>query len=188
MASTSGLLALFKELIDLLPVALISKNSEVRTEVIDVVSDLADELTRGLELATIRLQGAKPLDSGRELVEYLRGSRQNLFSLHSEFNICKGLRNLRAKQKTLFDKPTYAVEFSNRIHIEHLLFEMEKDERLIYDELGNLLEGAETRALLLEKGQLAVSDVKKWIAGQIVDLRTKQTSVRDLAREFIARV
>jgi len=55
MSSPSGILGLFKEFTQLLPTKLISKNTEMRKEVVDVVSELADQLSRGLELATIRL-------------------------------------------------------------------------------------------------------------------------------------
>jgi hypothetical protein len=188
MSSPSGILGLFKEFTELLPTKLISKNSDMRKEVVDVVSDLADELSRGLELAILRMQGAKQLDSDQELIDYLSNSGHVLVSLHSEFKICKGLRNLRAKETTIFDKPSYAVDVSNRERIKSLLSEMEKDERLIYDELGGLLQDGYGLAQRLKTKHVTVTDVQKWIAEQITSLRARQASLKNLAREFIEKI
>ncbi len=185
MSSSTGIIHLFKEFTESLPTKLISKNTDMRKEVVDVVSELADELSRGLELAIIRLQGAKQLDTEAELVAYLAESRRKLVELHSEFKICRGLRNLRVKEKTLFDKPTYAVEIAHRDRVKQLLYEMEKDERLIYDELGTLLQDAESLAQRLKTKNAGISDVQKWLIGQIKALRARQDSLKTLAREFI---
>jgi len=71
MDSSSGILNLFKEFTEVLPTKLISRNTEMRKEIVDVVSELSDELARGLELGIIRLQGANQLDSEAELIAYL---------------------------------------------------------------------------------------------------------------------
>jgi hypothetical protein len=188
MSSSSGIIAIFKQFTELLPTKLISKNTEMRKEVVDVVSELADELSRGLELAVIRLQGAKQLDSDKELIDYLSKSGDVLVGLHSEFKICRGLRNLRTKEKTIFDKPSYAVDISNRDRIKRLLYEMEKDERLIYDELGSMLQDGYGLAQRLKTKHVTIPEVQKWIVGQIASLRARQASLKNLAREFIEKV
>ena len=72
--------------------------------------------------------------------------------------------------------------------IKSLLSEMEKDERLIYDELGGLLQDGYGLAQRLKTKHVTVPDVQKWIAEQITSLRARQASLKNLAREFIEKI
>jgi hypothetical protein len=65
---------------------------------------------------------------------------------------------------------------------------MEKDERLIYDELGSMLRDGYGLAQRLKTKHVTIPEVQKWIVGQIASLRARQLSLKNLAREFIEKI
>jgi RNA-directed DNA polymerase len=129
-----GIMELFsafvKWTIGIIP-TLVGANRELRELIRDSVGQVADELSRGMELVALRLQGAKSITDERELAEYLRESREKLLDYHSEFKVCKALRDVNDRFKRAFDPLSASIGIGKVEEVEGLLYELEKDERMI---------------------------------------------------------
>jgi hypothetical protein len=145
-AAAMGILALFQELTEwiLMVPKLVKLNSKQRQEIRDVVGELADELDRGLQLVKFRVDGAIRIATSSssppgELDAYLAESEVKLSNSFSEFKICRGIREKRDHFAQLFHPAKASIRTENIGKVERLLGELERDERLIYDEVGPLL-------------------------------------------------
>lgn len=142
-----GILDTFKTLGEwvLLIPKMVKLNTDQRQEIRDAVGGIADELTRGLNLVTQRIEGARRIALSKEkgakeeLVVYLDENIGKLFEAFSEFKICRGLREKRDHFKQVFHPAKAAVRRENIDQVTHLLYELESDERMIIDEVGPLL-------------------------------------------------
>ncbi|MFN6538309.1 MAG: hypothetical protein RM021_018440 [Nostoc sp. EkiNYC01] len=122
---------------DALP-KIVQKNQELRDEIRKVVNTIAQELHDGLELVELRIKGGRYIKDPERLQEYLLSSREKMIKDFSEFKICAGIRDLRDRFDRVFDPIRFAVELENVNAVKELLYELEKDERLIMDETGEL--------------------------------------------------
>ena len=179
-----GVVELFSKLvawtIGIIP-TLVKVNRELRAEIRDVVGTIADELQRGLDLAILYLRGAKNIKDEAELRDYLNSAQQKLLDYHSEFKICRGLRDLRARFNELFDPTKHAIEWGNKGEVISLIYELEKDERLVMDELSGLWQNLNT-ALSQANGR---ESLHRAIDESIASLEVKKNKIRESARKVI---
>jgi hypothetical protein len=179
-----GALAILKELIDWVLVIpkLVQLNAKQRQEVRDAVGGVADELLRGLDLVSQRIEGAKRIAESktvrgaRELRTYLDESTQKLSESFSEFKICRGLREKRDQFTQLFHPARFAVRRENTKTVTRLLKELESDERMIIDEVGPILRELKAGASQPAASFLAMADQA------LEQIGARKQRVRRLAR------
>lgn len=186
MAST-GVVSLYDKLvgwtIGIVP-TLVKSNRALRTEIRDIVGSIADELERGIDLVILYLKGAKNITNKAEFRKYLVSGREKLFELHSEFKICRGLRELRDRFKQWFDPTKHAISWGNQKEVIGLIREMEVDERLIIDELGDFWPKLDKAIQGLNRSN------DKWKLLRLIDeeiesLEVKKKKIKRTARQVI---
>ena len=114
-------------------------NKDQREEVRKVVGELADELDRAIRLAQFYLEGAKNIKDRVDLSDYLRSGSQKLMGSYSEYKVCAGLYDLHDRFDQLFDPVKYSVSFGNIDKIHRLIDNLSHGERMVIDDLDNLL-------------------------------------------------
>src|SRR5215831_1001982 len=118
-----GGIAILKELVEwvLIIPKLVKLNADQRQEIRDAVGGVADELIRGVDLVTQRIEGAKRIaqSKGRgkseELKNYLGESTSKSADSFSEFKICRGLREKRDHFKQILHPSRASVRTENML-------------------------------------------------------------------------
>jgi hypothetical protein len=177
---------LFKDFISLLNpketlVKLVKANGDARNEFITVISSLAAELEEGLTLVEIYLRGARHIETLPEASQYLLSAREKLRTFHSEFKICLGLRTLRDRLHRLFDALPASVDLGKKQEIDRLLYELSKDERMVFDEFDSLW----TRVHNAVNSARSVQDLHPLIDDEVAHARRVKKAIADSAREVL---
>lgn len=183
-----GAIAILKDFVNwvlLLP-ELVKLNAKQRQEIRDAVGGVADELVRGLDLVAQRIEASKRIAESKharvELREYLGKSALKLGQSFSEFKICRGLREKRDHFTQLFHPVRFTVRRQNVTKVARLLQELERDERMIIDEVGPLF-----RKLRVEAGRPAAQFLAR-ADEALRQVEMRKAKVRRLARRVHDRL
>lgn len=110
-----------------------------RREMRDVIGELADELKRALTLTETYLAGAKNSRDAADLTAYFRNAPNALMQGFSEYKICGGLYGLEDKFRRLVDTTRLSVSAGNLAEIRTLIQSLSYGERMIIDDLDDLV-------------------------------------------------
>jgi hypothetical protein len=132
--------SLVEKLIKFVPQLLIADQS-VRDTIIEVISDLASNLTRGITLFAIRVDSIPSyLDTPHEAFRFINETHSRLFDDFSEFNICKELRKIRDKMHRSLPIIKMHLNVANLDEVTDLIDQLENHEKIIYELVSDDLE------------------------------------------------
>ncbi|SCK11330.1 hypothetical protein VAR608DRAFT_0568 [Variovorax sp. HW608] len=170
---------LAKSLISLIP-KLIAANATSRSELIEAVSDMTAEVQEGLGLVATYIRGASYLDTKEEIGKHFLEAEKALYRYHSEFKICRGVRQIRDRFKRMFDAMPKSVQLGEREQVESLLSELQLDESMILEEFGNFW--PRIHAILQTQD---IADAKAAIRAELANIEVKKRLIGDTANEIL---
>lgn len=159
---------------------LIDANAASRNELVEVVSALAAEVQEGLGLVETYIRGALYLDTQQDLGRHFFEVEKSLYRYHSEFKICRGLRQIRDRFGRMFDAMPHSIALGERKQIELALSELQLEESMILEEFGNLWprlhDVIQTRS---------VTDAKEFIKSELAEVDERKRRIGELAKGIL---
>jgi hypothetical protein len=159
---------------------LIAANAAARGDLIQAVSEMTAEVQEGLGLVATYIRGASYLDSKEEIGKHFFEAEKTLYRYHSEFKICRGVRQVSDRFKRMFDAMPKSVQVGERQQVEMLLSELQLDESMILEEFGafwpRMHDVIQTKEL---------PDVKAAIRAELANIEHKKKLIGDAANEIL---
>lgn len=127
-------------------------NASARQDIRTVVGELSDALERALALTDTYLVGATFAGDDQALARYLADINGTLMGCYHEQQICGELYQLADKFEQLFDPTRFSVAVASYRDIPRLIGELKNGERVILDDLEDMVQALRAESVQLYGG------------------------------------
>lgn len=165
-----------------------STNAACREEITKAVGSLNDELIRALDLVDSHLVGAKFSIDDNELSRYLAHTDGTLMTSFKEFHICASLYSLADKFDQIFSPIKLSVNVANLAEIKNLIKELANGEKIIIDDLQDILNELRNYSSQLHSGVTIREDVLLAIETHRREINRHKSLIKSKYREILKKL
>lgn len=163
-------------------------NAAARREIREVVGKLGDELDRALSLADSWLVGAKFCGDDVALARYLADMDGKLMGSFMEHQVCAELYHLADKFDQLFDPTRFAVSLAHHMEIPRLIGELKKGERVVLDDLTDIVDQLRDSSSRLHAGVMTRGQVLEGVERHREQVGRYRKSIRQERRDLLEKL